>query len=96
MATSMETWVAADLAALEIKFFNCLNKSKLPSLHLIEQQDRKTVFKKLTDATATCKNGGYHKGSSALEIIALLSPDALRKHLLEFRRFEGILVDSLR
>ena len=96
MATSMETWVVADRAALQNKFPDCLDVSRLPSLHDLERQDRKVIFKKLADATGKCKNGGYHKGRSALGIIALLSPDSLRQHLPEFQRFEKILTASLR
>lgn len=62
MATSMETWIAADRKALKAFFDKDFQEPALPSLPTIESQNRKDILKKLEHATRNCKGKKYQKG----------------------------------
>lgn len=89
MATSMETWLIADIGCLKEYFGQGFDAKKLPTSNL-EQKDRKMVLRALEDATKVCKHQ-YGKGDDGLKLIGMVDPNVLRVKLPHFERFEKML-----
>jgi hypothetical protein len=94
MTTCMETWIAADHAALEKHYGSKLQKNTLPSLVNLEKRERHTLHDALVHATRNCKNA-YAKGRSSFEVLAKLDPAVLQKRLPSFARVIRILNEKL-
>jgi hypothetical protein len=94
MTTCMETWIVSDRQALRNHYSNCLQESALPDLSSIESRLRDAVQNALVHATRRCKNR-YQKGKRSFEILGLLNPAQLRKHLPSFVRCERVLGEKL-
>jgi hypothetical protein len=94
MTTCMETWMIADRKTLAKHFGSKLQKSALPALSNLESRSRHEVQQELAHATRNCGNA-YAKGKRSFELLAKLSPTALRKHLPSFRRVLRILGEEL-
>ena len=94
MTTCMETWIVADRAALREHFQSRLQDSALPPLSDLEDRDRHKIQDRLSHATRECSNH-YQKGKRSFEILALLDPVALEKHLPSFARARRILREKL-
>jgi hypothetical protein len=93
MTTSMETFIAADRAALRAHYGTCLREKILPPLEHLEQRPRAEVLDRLERATDACPNK-YKKGKRSFEVLAKLNPDALEE-LPSFRRARRILKSRL-
>lgn len=98
MATCMETWLCADRGALIAAFGrDKLQESALPAIHALEQRPRGEVQSALEAATRQCeRRRQYHKGRRSFQVLALVSPQALRDAKLSwFERFEKDLRSHL-
>jgi hypothetical protein len=94
MTTCMETWIVSDRQALQDHYANDLQENALPDLHDMESRARDAVQNALVHATRMCKNA-YQKGKRSFEILALLDPRELRKHLPSFVRCVRVLEEKL-
>ncbi len=94
MTTCMETWIVADRDALKGHYKHKLQESALPPLDGLEQCERHHVLSKLEHATRDCPNA-FKKGTRSFEVLAKLSPTALRHYLPSFNRLERILKEKL-
>lgn len=94
MSTCMETWIASDRPVLRQHYGANLQESALPSLHDMESRNRHTIQDALVQATQNCKNA-YQKGLRSFEILEMLNPVELRKHLPSFVRCERLLREKL-
>ena len=90
MTTCMETWIAADRAALNRLYPNCLQESVLPALTNLEQRQRHAVQDSLIQATRTCTNA-YAKNKRSFEALANVEPAVLMAQLPSFARMVRIL-----
>jgi hypothetical protein len=68
MTTCMETWIAADRAALKSHYGQKLNENTLPPLENIENRSRDEMLKKLSAAAP------YAKGRQSFEVLQTLNP----------------------
>lgn len=91
MTTSMETWIVADLEALQKRFGQKLNEDQLPPLVELESRSRNDVYRRLRRATSN----GYSKGRVSFELLGALDPDVLDQHLPSFRRTRRVLGENL-
>ena len=92
MATSMETWIVADHAALRRFFTGCLQENTLPALHDLESRRRQDVQNALVAATTNCgRDRQYGKGNRSFQILTELDPETLITHLPHFQRFITML-----
>ena len=94
MTTSMETWIITDRAALAKHFGSNFKISALPSLHDLEQRDRRAILGDLEDASKDCP-GPYKKGPKSFELLSKLNLDVLEQHLPSFSRARRILNQRL-
>ena len=94
MTTCMETLVSADHDALKKHYGPELQTTALPPLANLENRDRHDVQDKLVHATRKCTNA-YAKGKRSFEILAMLAPATLEKHLPSFVRIRRILNKNL-
>lgn len=93
MATSMETWIAADSNAIRLRFGARAKLSKLPPRHAIEARSRQSILESLKSATTNCDQV-YEKGAVAFTTLAFVSPDAIAD-LKSFARVRRVLRERL-
>ncbi len=95
MSTCMETWIAADRKSLS-EFYGTSNFSEkdLPALQNLENRNRHEVQEALEKATRSSKKF-YKKGIRSFELLAILDPEILEKHLGQFRRMATVLKEFL-
>ncbi|AUX29555.1 MULTISPECIES: DUF4276 family protein [Sorangium] len=79
MTVCMETWLAADVAAMKDVFGPKLDDSKLPALDRLENMDKKAIYEALAAAAKPTKAGAYAKGSHSFKVLERVSPEAIRK-----------------
>jgi hypothetical protein len=95
MTTCMETWIVADIQALETYFGSCLQKNALPALYKIENRTRQFVQNALVQATKSCDKK-FKKGKRSFELVQHLNPERLKiKELPSFKRMLKILDQKL-
>lgn len=94
MTTCMETWLVTDRPALTEHYKNKLQDSALPPLNDLEKRDRHVVQDSLAHATRNCSNA-YAKGKRSFEVLGILTPATLEKHLPSFVRVRRILNSRL-
>ncbi len=94
MTTCTETWIVADRAALAAYFVQDFRPNHLPMLTNLESRDRHEVQEALIRASRDCKSA-YKKGNRTFELVGLLGPNALERHLPSFVRVVRILRDKL-
>lgn len=90
MTTCMETWLVTDRAALKEHYGGRLRDSALPPLREMETRPRDDIQDSLIRATEECSNA-YSKGKRSFEVLAVVAPAALEKHLPSFVRVRRIL-----
>lgn len=92
MVTCRETWLMADHAALRAAFGAELQTSALLPEAGLETRSRYEIQTALERATRNCgKSKAYQKGRRSFQILALVNPAALRRHLPHFERFLNTL-----
>ncbi len=92
MATCMETWFTTDREALRKVFGPKLRESALPAMTILEQRNRKELFKALVTATEPYgRDRHYQKGERSFKILQFLNPTTLQQHLPHFQRFLDVL-----
>lgn len=94
MTTCMETWIAADRAALRTHYGHRLRMTDLPSQTHLEEKSRHDIQKRLESATRDCQNA-YIKGKRSFEILEKLDPSAMKQYLPSFIRIVRILNEKL-
>lgn len=94
MTTCMETWIAADRAALKQHYGQHLQESALPPLVALENRDRHDVHDQLAHATRNCSNA-YSKGKRSFAVVGKLDPGVLKEYLPSFVRVDRILKAKL-
>ena len=87
-------WIVADRDALGAHYGAKLKENQLPPLDKLEGRHRHAVQEQLERATKDCSNG-YAKGKKSFQVLAVVSPAALRS-LDAFTRMERILKAKLR
>lgn len=95
MTTCMETWIAADPAALEKRYGGNFQTSALPAPDNLEARSKEAVFNCLVHATRKC-NAQYTKGLHSFDLLGKLSPATLRNNLPSFKRMMNILNRELK
>ena len=86
MVTSMETWIAADHAAVGAVFGFAVQASALLPLTNLEVRTRRDVLTAPQHATRNCP-GPYAKGSRSFEALAHVNPAPIRQALPFLERF---------
>ena len=94
MTTCMETWIAADRAALQDFFGDSLISDELPELDGLEERRPGFMNDSLMAATRDC-SPQYSKGQVSFELLGSLNPDVLQARLPSFQRARRILNDKL-
>ena len=94
MTTCMETWIVADRSTLSQHCGQRLHESALPSLHNLENRNRRDVLRNLEHATRCC-TAQYAKGPKSFVVLGKLNPDVLQQYLPSFRRARSILDSTL-
>ncbi len=95
MTTCMETWIAADRAALNRLYKNCLQEAALPALTNLERRPRHTVQDSLMQATRACSNA-YAKNKHSFEALGNAGPAILKAQLPAFARMVRVLKVKLK
>lgn len=96
MVQCMESWCAADRAALRRFFGNGFREGVLPPPDHLEARDKQAVQEALVNATHDCgRQRGYEKGKRSFELLAELDPAELKKHLPHFVRLCKMLESRL-
>lgn len=97
MVQCMETWCAADRAALRDFFGQYLNKNALPPTNNLEAKAKDDIQTQLMQATKHCgRDRMYQKGKRSFELLGQLDPDTLKQHLPHFVRLCDMLEKRLR
>lgn len=78
MTVYMETWLIADPAALKQVFGPKFDDSKLPAMAQLENTPKQAIYRALETATKPTKAGAYGKGAHSFQVLANVSPAALR------------------
>ncbi len=92
MVQCMETWCAADRAALRAFFGAALVESALPSHVNLEAASKDDVQTALVNATRPCgRKRQYQKGQRSFELLGRLDPAVFKSCLPAFKR----LIDTL-
>lgn len=94
MVTSMETWIAADPAAVGHHFGKCLRLSALLPLEGLEQRGRQEVFEALQEASRDCPKP-FAKGKASFDLLGAVSAKAIEPALPAFARTVRILRANL-
>ncbi len=94
MTTCMETWIVTDRNTLERHYGSCLQVSVLPPPANLEQRSRHDIQDNLEHATRKCPNA-YRKGKRSFEVLGVLNPAVLGKHLPSFKRMRDVLDKKL-
>ncbi len=94
MTTCMETWIVADLNALDAHFGQRFQPNALPPLHNVESRARGDVQMGLERATRDTA-GPYKKGPKSYEVLSKIDPDTIEPHLPSFRRTRKLLGEKL-
>ena len=79
MIQFMETWIAADPAALACFYGAGFRSEALPSQHLLEGVRKKQIEAALTRATKATHRGRYHKTRHAPTLLARIAPALVRE-----------------
>jgi hypothetical protein len=83
MMTCTESWLICDKTALKNYFGDCFEDSGLPTISIIESQDRKIAMQLLKDATQDCaKEKRYAektKGKHSFKILKTIKLEKLRQ-----------------
>ena len=95
MTTSMETWIIADHAALRARYSADLQAKELPALEGLESRPRQDVLRALSQATRNSRHP-FRKGNESFQVLLLLDPAELARHLPSFARARRILDKNLR
>lgn len=92
MATSMETWIAADPGALKAELGSKLREKALPPQKDLEARSPEEVFRALQTATKDAgRRRAYAKGRRSFQLLALVDPKELEQRLPHFRRLVATL-----
>ncbi len=78
MATTMETWIVSDHAALERFYGRGLAQNSLPRHRDLEQVEKPDVCRDLNAATRDSGPGRYHKMRHAPKLLGLLDSATVR------------------
>lgn len=79
MVQTMESWLIADLKALETFYGQNFNASAIPRHDDVEQVEKKRVLSALEDASRQTQKGRYHKIRHASKLLALIDPETVRR-----------------
>lgn len=90
MITCMESWIAADRAALRAEFGGGLRESELPGPETLESRAPREVLGALDRATEACRHP-YRKGERSFRALAAVDPDIVAAYLPSFRRCREVL-----
>lgn len=74
MAQAMETWLIADIGALERYFGSAFKPNKIPAWTDLEAIPKQTVFDTLDQSSANCGARCYAKGKVSFEILGKIDP----------------------
>ena len=94
MTRCMETWIAADLDAMQEYFGDGFRPDVLPDPDGLEQYTPGRMKYSLECASQDCPTP-YSKGAVSFELLGGLDPDTLQDRLPSFRRARRILKDKL-
>ena len=88
MVQCMESWFLADMDAVANYFEQEFVMKHFPLQgQNIEVIDKDQVYKKLENATRTCKKGQYNKGKHSFAILGLVDPDKVKLASFWAKRF---------
>jgi hypothetical protein len=78
MAQCMETWLVADLEALEEYYGQKFIRAALPPRQNLEEEPKKRVYAALESATRQTQKGNYGKIKHASQLLARVRQDRAR------------------
>ena len=86
MVQVMETWIAADVAALRRYYGSGFEPNQLPRRPLLEDVPKADLARALDRATAATSKGAYHKIRHASDLLARIDPEAVKQRCPHFDR----------
>lgn len=92
MCTCMETWFVADREALKAFFNDCWKDKALPKWPDLEKVEKGRILQALDKATAGCGDRKYAKGKVSFDLLKVIDPKEVERHLPSARA----LLDRLR
>lgn len=91
MVQVMETWLLADLEALQTYFGKNFKLNKIPAWTDLESVGKTVVFEALDKATAECGQKCYLKGKVSFEILGSIDPQRVTAKCPNSKRFLDFL-----
>ena len=85
MVQVMETWIVADMDALEKYYGRGFRLNQLPRRQDLEEVSKESVAATLERATAATTKGTYHKIWHASDLLARLDPERVKERCRHFR-----------
>jgi len=81
MITCMETWFVADREALKAFFHDCWKDKALPKWPDLEKVEKGRILQALDKATAGCGDRKYAKGKVSFDLLKVIDPKVVERHL---------------
>ena len=79
MVQTMETWIVADLAALQDYYGQLFVRTAIPVAPNLETTEKRRVAAALRAATERTQKGAYHKTKHAPDLLMRMDPDQVRR-----------------
>lgn len=95
MVQVMETWVIADINALEAFYGQGFNKNSIPKTQDIEKIDKAALYSFLEAATRMTQKGRYHKIRHGPEILKRVDVSKVRNAASHCERLFAILEQKI-
>ena len=86
MVQVMETWIAADVAALSRYYGSGFEPNQLPRRPMLEEVPKADLARALDRATAATSKGSYRKIRHASDLLGLIDPEVVKQRCPHFER----------
>lgn len=96
MAQTMETWIVADSAVLEIYYGQGFQKNVLPSQQNLEEVNKNDIVQALDRATQKTQKGKYHKVRHGGHLLQRMDPMTVRQRCSHCKRLFEVLLRLIR
>lgn len=95
MVRTMETWLIADLEAVQAYYGRNFKANSLPRHRDLEQVPKQDVSSGLERATAQTQKGRYHKITHASELLARIDPEKVKVRCWHCERLFDTLISEI-